>query len=71
MNQLPYVIYDNDELIEELSEALLKKHEEGIDVCIRISEDVDLPAGLQPYIKTFEYVTSPVTCAGKACPSEG
>ena len=46
-------------------DAINKKREEGLEICIRISEDVDLPEGLQEYIRPFEYVTNPVTVIDK------
>ena len=62
---MPDVIDDDDMAINELVSALNKKREEGLEICIRISEDVDLPEGLQEYIKPFEYVTNPITVIDK------
>ena len=62
---MPDVINDNDDAIEELASILADKKEEKIDICIRIPEDIDLPEELQKYVKTFEYVTTPVTIIDK------
>ena len=62
---IPDVIAEDDEAIEALIELLTQKHEEGVDVCIRLPEDIDLPGGLQEYIRPFAYVTTPVTIIDK------
>ncbi|MBR5566081.1 MAG: AAA family ATPase [Roseburia sp.] len=62
---MPDVIDDDDEAIHELVSVLNKKREDGLEICIRISEDVDLPEGLQEYIRPFEYVTNPITVIDK------
>lgn len=62
---IPDVIDDVDEAINELVSVLNKKKEEGLKICIRISDDVDLPEGLQEYIQPFEYVTNPITVIDK------
>ena len=62
---IPDVIAEEDEAIEALTELLTQKHEEGVDVCIRLSEDIDLPEGLQEYIRPFAYVTTPMTIIDK------
>ena len=58
---IPDVIDDNDEAIEELVCVLSEKKKEKVEVCIRLSEDIDLPEGLQEYAESFEYVTNPIT----------
>lgn len=62
---MPDVIDDNDEALKELMEILRKKKEEGLDICIRLPEDIDLPEDLQEYTKVFGYVTNPVTIIDK------
>ena len=58
---MPDVIADNDDAMDQLIQILAAKKEEGLDICIRIPEDIDLPEGLQTYIRNHSYVTNPVT----------
>lgn len=62
---IPDVIDDNDEAIEKLVYVLDCKKKEGLDICIRVSEEIDLPVELQKYIKPFEYVRNPITIIDK------
>lgn len=62
---IPDVIDDNDEAMTELIKTLAEKNDEGLEICIRLSESIDLPDGLQEYIRTFEYVTNPITIIDK------
>lgn len=62
---VPDVIDDNDEAIVELIEILANKKAEGLDICIRLPEEVDVPEGLQEYTREFGYVTNPVTIIDK------
>lgn len=62
---MPDVIDDNDEAIVELIEILANKKAEGLDICIRLPEEVDVPEGLQEYTRKFGYVTNPVTIIDK------
>lgn len=62
---VPDVIDDNDDAIAELVDALASKRDEGIEICIRLPEDIDVPEGLQKYTRTFGYVTNPVTIIDK------
>lgn len=58
---IPDLIDDNDDAIKELIEVLAGKRDEGLEICIRIPEEIDLPEELQEYTRTFGYVTNPVT----------
>ena len=58
---MPDVIDENDEAIDQLIKAMEAKQEEGVEICIRIPEDIDLPQGLSGYIRNYSYVTNPVT----------
>ncbi len=62
---IPDVIAEENGAIDALIELLAQKHAEGADVCIRLPEDIDLPDGLQKYIRPFAYVTMPVTIIDK------
>lgn len=62
---MPDVVDENDEAIGELIKVLREKQAEKLDICIRLSEDIDLPDGLREYIKIFEYVTTPVSIIDK------
>ena len=62
---IPDVIDENDEAIKELSHVLFEKKEQGVDVRIRLSEDIDLPNELIKYRKNYEYVTNPITIIDK------
>ena len=62
---LPDVIDDNDDFIEQLINILSKKHKEGVSVTIRVPEDVDLPKDFAGYINYYQYVTNPVTIIDK------
>ena len=62
---VPDVIDDNDEAMAELIEALANKKDEGLEICIRLPEEVDVPEGLQEYTRVFGYVTNPVTIIDK------
>ncbi len=63
--EVPDVIDDNDDAIDELTEILKNKKEEGLEICIRLPEEVDVPEGLQEYTSLFGYVTNPVTIIDK------
>ncbi len=58
---MPDMIADNDDAMDQLVQILATKKEEGLDICIRIPEEIDLPEGLQEYIRNYSYVTNPVT----------
>lgn len=62
---IPDVIDDNEKAIKEFIHILRKKKEDGLDICIRLPENIDLPDGLQEYIKLFVYVTNPITIIDK------
>jgi hypothetical protein len=62
---IPDVIADKDKPLKEIINALAEKREEGLDICIRRPEEIDLPEGLQEYTKIFKYVTNPVTIIDK------
>lgn len=62
---MPDVIDDNDEAMAELIKSLAEKKEDGLDICIRLPEEIDLPEGLQEYTKTFSYTTNPITIIDK------
>lgn len=62
---IPDLIDDNEEKTDELIKILLQKKNDGLDICIRLSEDVDLPEGLQQFVKAYGYVTNPVTVIDK------
>lgn len=62
---VPDVIDDNDEAIAELIEILANKKAEGLEICIRLPEEVDVPEGFQEYTRVFGYVTNPVTIIDK------
>jgi flagellar biosynthesis GTPase FlhF len=62
---MPDVIDDNEEALESLVKVLAEKRDEGIDICIRIPEEIDLPEGLQEYIKTYQDTSNPITIIDK------
>ncbi len=62
---MPDVIDDNDDEIAELINILELKRKEGVEICIRLSDDIDLPEGLLEYTKIFEYITNPLTIIDK------
>jgi hypothetical protein len=62
---MPDVIDENDEAVEKLAEMLKDREKAEVDIRIRLSEDIDLPKGLQEYTKKYEYVTNPVTIIDK------
>ena len=63
---IPDVIDDIDTSISELITVLNAKKEEGLDICIRIPEDIDLPDGMQVFMRHYQYVTNPVTIIDKS-----
>lgn len=62
---LPDVIDESDVAIDELIGALNQKNKAGLDICIRIPEEMDVQDGLREYKKEFGYVTNPVTIIDK------
>ena len=62
---IPDVIDENDKAVKEMCYILSEKKKQGVDIRIRLSEDIDLPGGLQEYRKNFEYVTNPITIVDK------
>lgn len=63
---MPDVMDDSDSKISLLCKIFNKKYEKNVEICIRHSEEVDLPNDLQKYQKIFEYVTTPVTIIDKS-----
>ena len=62
---IPDVIEENDEALEELCNVLNEKKEQGLNICIRLSEDINLPDKLEKYRRNYEYVTNPITLIAK------
>ena len=62
---MPDVIDENDEAMDQLIKVLDQKQEEGLEICIRMPEDIDLPKELGGYIRNYSYVTNPVTIIDK------
>lgn len=62
---VPDVIDDNDEAIAALIEVLANKKDEGLEICIRLPEEINIPEGLQEYTRVFDYVTNPMTIIDK------
>lgn len=62
---MPDVIDENDEAIDELIKLLKIKQEEGLEICIRKPEDIDLTKEFERYIRNYSYVTNPVTVIDK------
>lgn len=58
---VPDLIGDIDDLIAVLNE----KNESGVDICIRIPEDVQLPEELSQFVYNYDYVTNPITIIDK------
>lgn len=58
---VPDVIADNDDAMDQLIQILAKKKKEGLNIVIRVPEEIDLLEELQGYIKNYSYVTNPVT----------
>lgn len=63
--EIPDVMFDNDECIDELTSLLMKKKDDGIDISVRAQEDIDIPIELQSFEKKHKYVTTPVTIIDK------
>lgn len=64
---IPDLIDDSDDLrIGELLNVLKKKKKDGVNICIRVPEEVELPKGLREFIKPYEYVANPVTIIDKS-----
>lgn len=62
---MPDLIMEDDVLIRSLIETLILKNAEGVDIRIRVPEEVVLPVELQEYTVTFPYVTNPLTIIDK------
>ncbi len=62
---IPDVIDENDEAIAKLAKILADKKADGVDICIRLAEDIDLPEELQEYVQCSNYVATPVTLIDK------
>ena len=62
---LPDVIYDDTDKINELANVLDEMEERGLIINIRLPEDIDIPIKLQKYVQTNDYVTNPVTIIDK------
>ena len=58
---MPDVIAEDDEAMEQLIGLLASKKRDGLNICIRIPADIDLPDGLQEFVNNHAYVTNPVT----------
>lgn len=62
---MPDIMDDSDGRISQLSKILNEQYEKNVEICIRHSEEIDLPNDLQKFQKIFEYVTTPVTIIDK------
>ena len=62
---VPDVIKEDDSAIKTLSYTLKRKKKEGVSICIRTQEDIDLPRPLQAFVRPYSYVTTPVTIIDK------
>ena len=51
--------------MQTLTEVLKKKHNEGVEISIRVQDNIDIPVRLQIYAKRFSYVTNPLTIIDK------
>ena len=58
---VPDVMNDDDEAIEQVLRVLKEKKKQGVEIVIRVPEEIDLPQGFQEFTKNFPYVTNPVT----------
>lgn len=63
---MPDIMDDSDGRISQLSKILNEQYEKNVEICIRHSEEIDLPNDLQKFQKIFEYVTTPVTIIDKS-----
>lgn len=63
--EVPDIIDGSDEAISELIELLEMKEKEGVEISIRVPDDIDLPRGLEMYVERFSYVTNPITIIDK------
>lgn len=63
---MPDIMDDSDGRISQLSKILNEQYEKNVEICIRHSEEIDLPNDLQKFQKIFEYVTTPVTIVDKS-----
>lgn len=62
---IPDVLVENDKALETLGKILKERKKAGVEICIRLSEDIDLPKDFQKYINRFEYVSNPITVIDK------
>jgi len=62
---MPDIIDDNDDAMAELANILNARKKDGVEICIRCSEDMDLPIALQEYSRNSKYVTNPITIIDK------
>jgi hypothetical protein len=59
--EIPGMIDDDDETMDELIRILKEKEVSGVDITIKLFEDEVLPEGLQGYAQLQSYVTTPIT----------
>jgi hypothetical protein len=59
--EMPDVISDDAEKIDELIKILELKSNDGVNISIRVPDDIDIPVGLQKHERKYNYVTTPVT----------
>ena len=62
---MPDIMDDSNSRIGQLSKIFNEQYEKNVEICIRHSEEIDLPNDLQKFQKKFEYVTTPVTIIDK------
>lgn len=58
---VPGLMDEDEDALEDLSEALAGLAEQGVHVSVRTERDVTVPAGLQAYVTRYPYVAMPIT----------
>lgn len=62
---MPGVMDDDEDAIEEFIKALTIADKGGVKICIRVAENISLPTGLNKYRTVHSYVTTPMTVIDK------
>lgn len=56
---------ENKKLIKEFIKVLDKKRLEGLEICIRHTENIEIPSKLQQYSQCYKYTYNPITIIDK------
>lgn len=62
---VPGVIDDDADALNDLASKIEQMENNGIQICVRVAENISLPRQLKKYALLYPYVTTPITIIDK------